>query len=686
MSSQSLRRASRLFSNHAVLTRRMQIGAQDAAWIRRMTTEVQTPSRSSRFRPFLIATAAGSVCAVGVLWSDRKDRAEETERRIQDKLEAEMHEQRCEELQRIRESASWRRLATLLLTLLPVAVCWPLWLLDPSTYWRLVASRFESCGPCFVKLSQWLATRRDIFPEAVCIELGRMHSSVSAPWGEQTSRERLEEVLKESSVPIRELEPLPRASGSIAEVFFGVLQDGSEIAVKCLRPGIKELLDADLAWLLRFSKLADHSQQLRLLGIRQAAEEFCEHIQMQTDFQVEASHLRRFRKNFASSGEAVRFPSPLFASQDVLVLSREEGQELAQIFAMADKLGDEGLSRQRSRLRAFRLAELLSSSSRQGSVAGPSSLSNSPSSSQTPVAVRSDVENIRVATGLEQADIQRIARESIACYMRMIFKDGFIHGDLHPGNIMLRLREDTGTSASASSTPAGHPSTPQALDQKPVEAADVRQGAASGSSSEEASGEQKSSVLGRMKNMMERPKVELVILDAGLAIPLPREKVEALRSLAISIVYHDFYRAADILYQQSPDSSRCWDPVAFKTKLAAAFCDCRKNIWEEGVVQVSDACLRAFHLVQYYNVGLDTTLTWALFGMLSVEGSAKRLDPEVDCAGAATRYIITLPFFLQEMGHQSWGTLWKMFKDMVVDHHGWEVEMRRAKAALLGEE
>ena len=32
----------------------------------------------------------------------------------------------------------------------------------------------------------------------------------------------------------------------------------------------------------------------------------------------------------------------------------------------------------------------------------------------------------------------------------------------------------------------------------------------------------------------------------------------------------------------------------------------------------------------------------ALFGMLSVEGSAKRLDPEVDCAGAAMRYVLTM--------------------------------------------
>ena len=56
-------------------------------------------------------------------------------------------------------------------------------------------------------------------------------------------------------------------------------------------------------------------------------------------------------------------------------------------------------------------------------------------------------------------------------------------------------------------------------------------------------------------------------------------------------------------------------------------------------MQVSDSVLEALRLVRRYNVGLDTTLTWTLLGMLSIEGSARQLDPEVDCARAATRRV-----------------------------------------------
>mmetsp|Transcript_26658 Transcript_26658/g.48868 ORF Transcript_26658/g.48868 Transcript_26658/m.48868 type:complete len:647 (-) Transcript_26658:95-2035(-) len=622
---------------------------------RAVSTAVVSGRARSRRIGFLKPMAFGIVgvgagCQV-MIW--REIRREKQEVELEDRLEEEQHKHRHAELQRIREQATLRRLLTVVVTLFPLAVCLPLWLVAPQSYWRLVASHLESCGPCFVKLSQWLATRRDLFPETVCAELGRLHANVTAPWGEQTSREQLEDFLRSSGVTISELEPTPRATGSIAEVFFGVMEDGTEIAVKCLRPGIKDLLTADLAWMLRFGRYADNVQRLRLLGLQKATEEFCEHIQMQTDFEVEAAHLRRFRNNFASSGEAVRFPNPLFVSQDVLVLSREEGQELAQVFAAADRLATEGLSRQRSRLR-----QTLSAVSQMLKI---SDGADRPSA-VAPEVTRTDVENIRVATGLEKADIQLLARESIALYMRMIFKDGFIHGDLHPGNIMLRLKDESG----APTKNAAEHSVVDHVSRLPRETEDEQAGS-----------------VNRIQSLLAGPKVELVILDAGLAIPLPRDKVEALRSLAISIVYNDFYRAADILYQQSPDASGCFDPTAFKTKLAAAFRDCRRNIWEEGFVQVSDACLRAFELVQEYNVGLDTTLTWALLGMLSVEGSARRLDPEVDCAGAATRYIITLPYLIREMGNQSWSTMGHMLYDRVIDWPGWEVQLRRFKNLMM---
>lgn len=617
------------------------VGRAAVSGAQRAGSEAGTRPRAWR----LLACGAGAgACALALSgYLGGRARDPEAKGEAAARLEREQRlRQRQQELAQLSEQASWRRLAQLIVALLPVAMLWPIWLFDPAFFWHLVASRLESCGPCFVKLSQWLATRRDLFPEAVCDALSSMHSTVTACWAPPVSRERVEAALKEARLCVKSLELRPHASGSIAEVFFGVLQDGTAVAIKCLRPGVRELLAADLAWLLRFGAWAESSLRLRMLGIRRAAEDFCEHVQMQTNFLVEASHLSRFRRNFAESDELVRFPTPLFASQDMLVMSREEGQELAQIFAVVDG---------------------------RGGCPGPTV----PGVQEA--LTLANVESIREVLGSEASLGRTIARESVACYMRMIFHDAFIHGDLHPGNIMLRLRggaDGAGAAAATASAAAGAtgPGAGDAAGAACAAPGPEEAGAEGGGEGWLRRARRRCSVAARRLSGTSPPRFELVILDAGLAIPLPKDKVEALRSLAIAIIYGDYFHAAEILYEQSPDTSGCWDPVAFKSRLAAAFEACRKNIWEEGFVQVSEACLQALHLVQHYNVGLDTTLTWALFGMLSVEGSAKRLDPEVDAAEAATKYIITVGSVAREFGRQSSATCWRMLLDAITDKLG----------------
>ncbi|CAE7598495.1 ADCK2 [Symbiodinium sp. CCMP2456] len=390
------------------------------------------------------------------------------------------------------------------------------------------------------------------------------------------------------------------------EVYFGKLKDGTEVAVKCLRPGVKRLLEADLALLLCFGNWAESLEPLRMLGLKKAAEEFCEHVQMQTDFRTEASHLHRFRENFEEL-KSIRFPSPLYASQELLVLSREVGRELSRVFREA--MTSDG-HEERQDVDRF----------------------------------ESHADTIRSILGIPQDVSRRIASDSLAAYMRMIFKDQFIHGDLHPGNVMLKL---------AGGSSSSHPGQDKADD---------------GASLVGKASDRLNSVVTRARGQ----PFELIILDAGLAIPLAREKVEALRSLALAIIYGDFNRAAQILYDQSPDTSNCQDPQAFKSGLAKAFCDCRKQVYEDGFVQVSDAVLEALRLVRYYNVGLDTTLTWTLLGMLSIEGSARQLDPEVDCARAATRYILNLPSLRKELQSQSWHTSRHMFTEMLMNRLGFD--------------
>jgi len=256
-------------------------------------------------------------------------------------------------------------------------------------------------------------------------------------------------------------------------------------------------------------------------------------------------------------------------------------------------------------------------------------------------------EQVAAVLGVAQDVGTKIGTDCLAAFMRMVFKDSFIHGDLHPGNIMLRLLDSSNDASSSGNQgqAALHASSSGFMDSLPGLHALARR-------------------------FSGRDPYEIIILDAGLAIPLPPDKVEALRSLAISIIYGDFHRAAHILYDVSPNTSNCQDPVAFKHGLAEAFRNCRKQIYEDGFVQVGDTVLEALRLVREYNVALDTTLTWTLLGMLSIEGSARQLDPEVDCARAAGRYILTLPSLRRELQSQSWHTSKHMLAEMLFNAVG----------------
>merc|ERR1712107_381933 len=71
---------------------------------------------------------------------------------------------------------------------------------------------------------------------------------------------------------------------------------------------------------------------------------------------------------------------------------------------------------------------------------------------------------------------------------------------------------------------------------------------------------------------------ELVILDAGLAIPLPKRDVDLLRSMGVATLYHDFEKTAEVIYAMAIDTSRCVDPAAFKHGIAETFRNVRKEV------------------------------------------------------------------------------------------------------------
>ena len=109
----------------------------------------------------------------------------------------------------------------------------------------------ERLGPIFVKFGQVLSTRRDLLPPDIADELAWLQDRVP-PFPSKVAIATIERAFRRPLSDIFvQFDETPVASASIAQVHFAKLlhRDGREreVAVKVLRPGMREVIEKDLA-------------------------------------------------------------------------------------------------------------------------------------------------------------------------------------------------------------------------------------------------------------------------------------------------------------------------------------------------------------------------------------------------------------------------------------------------------
>ena len=238
----------------------------------------------------------------------------------------------------------------------------------------------ESLGPIFVKFGQVLSTRRDLLPPAYADELTRLQNCVP-PYDGLKAREMIENSLGR---PVDELyvdfENTPVASASVAQVHRAWLRQsdggrGREVAIKVLRPGIKTVIEQDLSLI---GTLAGWVEKLftdgRRLKPRQVVAEFDKYLHDELDMMHEAANASQLRRNFKNSDMLI-VPEVLYdyTSRDVLTLEWMHGIPVNQI----------------DRLRAAGI------------------------------------------------DLSRLSRFGVEIFFTQVFRHGFFHADMHPGNIFV---------------------------------------------------------------------------------------------------------------------------------------------------------------------------------------------------------------------------------------------------------
>jgi len=243
------------------------------------------------------------------------------------------------------------------------------------TRWQRVRMAMEELGPSFVKLGQLAGTRPDMVPQGLCDELVKLQDTVP-PFPFDQAREIVEADLGESLESLFDsFGETPVASGSMAQVHRAVLKTGRPVAVKVQRPDVHRIVEVDLEIMLDLAKLIErHFHRLDAINPVGIVEEFARTIRKEMDFDIEAGHIERFARNFASN-QAIHVPEVLrqFSGEKVLTMEFIDGTKVSDIHA----LNDGGF------------------------------------------------------------DLEVIAGRGADLILEQIFEHGFFHADPHPGNIMI---------------------------------------------------------------------------------------------------------------------------------------------------------------------------------------------------------------------------------------------------------
>ncbi|MFA6567125.1 MAG: AarF/ABC1/UbiB kinase family protein [Victivallales bacterium] len=204
---------------------------------------------------------------------------------------------------------------------------------EKLNHWKRIRLVLEELGPAYVKLGQFVSNRPDLLPQELCIELESLLDSVP-PFD---NSEAVKIIEKEFNVPInmvfKHFTETPFSSASIAQVHKATLHDGTKVAVKIQRPGIREVINADLEIMGEIAGLLEkYVSGMNVINPVGIVEEFKVCISEELDFINEADNIEKFTRKFGRD-KRVCFPKVYkeYTTTRVLVMEMVEGESLVKI-------------------------------------------------------------------------------------------------------------------------------------------------------------------------------------------------------------------------------------------------------------------------------------------------------------------------------------------------------------------
>lgn len=428
----------------------------------------------------------------------------------------------------------------------------PLLVLAPPAYlsprfanlaWNYTLNAMQALGPVAVKFCQWMATRRDIFPSWWCDRFGVLHDQgIPHSWAHThkvLSEAFGDDYLEQGLQLTRDHDII--GCGSAAQVYKGTLRIPSQkertVAVKILHPNFSKFVDRDLEWMQSVAEMLHSlpSETLRMLNLPRATENFGAILKLQANLSNEAQNLRQFRTNFYRDSSkleersSITFPRVVDGFQNEQVLVEEYIPN------------------------AIPISDFLQDSTREG------------------LKIR-----------------RELAGPLLRAFLKMVFLDNFVHGDLHPGNVLVQESK-------------------------------------------------------RKDGTIKR---SIIFLDAGICNSLSPTDQKNLKDLFRAVIFNDGHRAGVLMVERAK-YERCSQVPggveAFASGVAdivSEFHDRRKEGLTLGAVRIGSLLGRVLDLCRIHGVEIDPAMASVVISTLVLEGLGRSLSPDLNLIDFAKPFLL----------------------------------------------
>ena len=377
---------------------------------------------------------------------------------------------------------------------------------------------FEYCGACFIKLGQWMATRPDLFSAQFCSIFNELHAN--APTHSQFKTRKL---LRENNIHIKSSSPEflvePLASGAIAQVYRCKVGD-LDLIMKVRHPGVQNEIYYDLKILNLFTRVLTKfisKETFQWMNIEDNIQSFTKNMLLQTNLMIETKNLQIFERNFQKYHLNIRFPHvdpSLPSTKDILFQTYENGLLLNDFMEQCRDT------------------------------------------------------KIR----------KKLAYLGVNAFLKMLFVDNFVHADLHPGNILVRLDENSN---------------------EPV----------------------------------------IVFLDVGLTSTLNRKDKKNFYDLFRAIANYDGQEAASLMIERAPNANEIDEQskIGFRKDMAVLIDTVLRTPLKQ--LEVGVVLQNVLDLGKKYHIKIESNFTTLALGTIIIEGIGRQLDPDFDFVSAARPYL-----------------------------------------------